>query len=148
MYINRFNNHRAYNLQQMKKVRIGSHLRYHRNRRDLSQADVAKVLNYSQQTIAKWENSTSTPDPITLCRIADLYQVSLDELLSHVIVNETDAPYYTKKDVIDEWLNSPGFKSVFEINELNKSQLKHLSSLLINTIELFKETISFPDSEQ
>jgi len=138
----------AYNLQQMKKVSIGHYLRYHRDRRDLTQAEVAKVLNYSQQTIAKWENSTSTPDPISLCNLADLYQVSLDELLRHPIVKETDAPYYTKKDVIEDWIHSPGFKTVFEINELNKSQLQHLSNQLISTIELFKGTINFQDSEQ
>lgn len=132
----------------MKKVSIGLHLRYFRERRDLTQSDVVIVLNFSQQTIAKWENSNSTPDPITLCKLADLYQISLDELLGHTIIKETEAPYYTKKDVVEDWIHSPGFKTVFEINEINKSQLQHLSNLLMSTIELFKENINFPDSEQ
>lgn len=132
----------------MKKVSIGPYLRYHRDRRDLTQAEVAKILNYSQQTIAKWENSTSTPDPISLCKLADLYQVSLDELLRHPIVKETDAPYYTKKDIVEDWILSPGFKTVFEINELDPLQLQYLSNLIINNIELFTRTINFQDSEQ
>jgi transcriptional regulator with XRE-family HTH domain len=132
----------------MKKVRIGSYLRYHRERRDLTQADVANVLNYSQQTIAKWENSTSTPDPISLCNLADLYQVSLDELLGHTIVKENETPYYTKKDVIEDWIHSTGFKTVFELRELDSNQLKHLTNLVLSTIELFKGSVNIPDSEQ
>jgi len=132
----------------MKKVEIGDHLRFYRNRRDLSQSEVAKVLNYSQQTIAKWENSVSTPDPLSLCKLADLYQVSLDDLLRHTIVKETSTPYYTKKDVVEEWINSSGFKTAFEVKELNKSQLQHLTSQLINFIDLIKESINYTDSEQ
>ena len=132
----------------MKNIEIGNHLKSHRTRRKLSQAQVAKALNYSQQTIAKWENSMSTPDPTNLCKLADLYQVSLDELLMHTIVKETNSPYYTKKDVIEEWINSTGFKKAFEIHELNKSQAQHLSNQIINLINLFKDTINYNDSEQ
>lgn len=132
----------------MKNVEIGNYLKSHRIRRNLSQAQVAKALNYSQQTIAKWENSISTPDPTNLCKLADLYQVSLDELLRHTIVKETSAPYYTKKDVVEEWINSIGFKTSFDIHELNKSQTQHLISLIINQISLFKDNIAYNDSEQ
>lgn len=132
----------------MKKVSNRLYLRYYRDRSNLTQTDVAKVLNYSQQTIAKWENSNSTPDPITLCKLADLYHVSVDELLGHTILKETEAPYYTKKDVIEDWIHSTGFKTVFEINELNNTHLQHLSNLLMRTIELFKDSINSPDSEQ
>lgn len=132
----------------MKNVEIANYLKSHRIRRNLSQAQVAKALNYSQQTIAKWENSVSTPDPDNLCKLADLYQVSLDELLKHTIVKETSAPYYTKKDVVEEWINSIGFKSSFEIHELSKSQTQHLINLIINQISLFKDNITYNDSEQ
>ena len=131
----------------MKKVEIGNHLRLYRIRRNLSQSDVAKVLNYSQQTIAKWENSHSSPDPISLCKLADLYQISLDDLLHHSVVLETSAPYYTKKDVVDEWINSLGFKTVFETFELDNSKLEQLSRQLISYIDFMIETINLLDSE-
>ena len=131
----------------MKNVEIGIYLKQYRIRRNLSQAEVAKALNYSQQTIAKWENSVSSPDPSNLCKLADLYQVSLDELLRHSIVKESIAPYYTKKDVVEEWINSVGFKTVFELHELNKTQTQHLMNQIINQIILFKDTINYNDSE-
>ena len=131
----------------MKNVEIGSYLKQFRIRRNLSQAEVARALNYSQQTIAKWENSISSPDPTNLCKLADLYQVSIDELLRHTIVKENSAPYYTKKDVTEEWINSVGFKTAFEINELNKTQSQHLISQVITQIILFKETTSRPKGQ-
>jgi transcriptional regulator with XRE-family HTH domain len=132
----------------MKNIEIGIYLKQYRIRRNLSQAEVAKALNYSQQTIAKWENSVSSPDPANLCKLADLYQVSLDELLRHPIVKESTTPYYTKKDVVEEWINSIGFKTAFELHELNKTQTQHLMSQIINQINLFKDTINYNDSEQ
>lgn len=131
----------------MKNVEIGTYLKQYRIRRNLSQAEVAKALNYSQQTIAKWENSISSPDPTSLCKLADLYQVSLDELLRHPVVKESSAPYYTKKDVVEEWINSLGFKSAFELSELNKTQTQHLINQIIIQINLFKDTINYNDSE-
>ena len=120
----------------MKNVEIGIYLKQYRIRRNLSQAEVAKALNYSQQTIAKWENSVSSPDPSNLCKLADLYQVSLDELLRHSVVKESSAPYYTKKDVVEEWINSIGFKTAFELHELNKTQTQHLIRSEEHTSEL------------
>jgi len=132
----------------MKNVEIGNYLKSYRIRRNLSQAQVAKALNYSQQTIAKWENSISTPDPTNLCKLADLYQVSLDDLLRHTIVKETSAPYYTKKDVVEEWINSQGFKKAFEIQALNDDQAQHLIQLITAHIDFIKGSITYNNSEQ
>lgn len=49
---------------------------------------------------------------------------------------------------MEEWINSIGFKTSFDIHELNKSQTQHLISLIINQISLFKDNITYNDSEQ
>ena len=138
----------AYNCQQMKNHEIGTYLKQHRILRNLSQAEVAKILNYSQQTIAKWENSISSPDPSNLCKLADLYQVSIDTLLNHTIVKESSAPYYTKKDVVEQWIKSEGFKIAFEISDLNKTQSQHLINLIMTQVSVFKDANTHNDSEQ
>lgn len=43
--------------------------------------DLAKALNVSKQTVSNWENDKRNPDIETLCKLADLYQCSLDELV-------------------------------------------------------------------
>lgn len=47
----------------------------------LSQKELAKMLYISQQAYAQYETGSSTPNPETLKRIAEILQVSLDDLL-------------------------------------------------------------------
>lgn len=47
----------------------------------LTQKEIAKMLYISQQAYAKYETGAASPNPETLKRIAEILQVSLDELL-------------------------------------------------------------------
>lgn len=49
----------------------------------LSQENVAEKLGVSRQTIAKWENGESTPDVALAAKLAELFNVSLDALVSY-----------------------------------------------------------------
>ena len=48
---------------------------------NMTQAELAEKLNYSDKTISKWERAESSPDIAVLVEIADLYGVSLDYLV-------------------------------------------------------------------
>ena len=56
-------------------------LSYYRNQLGLSQIQLAKKLNMSQQTISAYENGTRQPDLDTLRKFADFFGVTTDELL-------------------------------------------------------------------
>ncbi|MCI6027520.1 MAG: helix-turn-helix transcriptional regulator [Oscillospiraceae bacterium] len=56
-------------------------LRYLRERENLSQIEVAKLLNVAPNTLSQYENGRRDPDTNTLIRIANFYNVSLDYLL-------------------------------------------------------------------
>lgn len=47
----------------------------------MSQGALASELGISQQAVGKWETGRSTPDPVTLKAIADIFHVSADFLL-------------------------------------------------------------------
>ena len=47
----------------------------------LTQEQVAEKIMVSRQTISNWENGKSLPDIISIMKLSDLYQISLDELL-------------------------------------------------------------------
>lgn len=47
----------------------------------ISQEKMAELIGVSRQAITKWENGTGTPDIANLVAIAELFQISLDELL-------------------------------------------------------------------
>lgn len=62
-------------------LHLPNKLKLCRNKKHLTQQQVAKILCISRKTISGWENSRSLPDIDTLVKISDIYEVSLDYLL-------------------------------------------------------------------
>ncbi len=60
-----------------------------RTQHNLSQGDLANELNVSRQSISKWENGNSTPDLEKIIKLADIFNVSLDELIKNEEKEET-----------------------------------------------------------
>ena len=60
---------------------LGQKLAAYRRENDLTQQQLGNRLNLSAQAVSKWENDLSEPDIATLKQLADIYEVSLDELL-------------------------------------------------------------------
>lgn len=60
---------------------IGSKIKKARSKAGLTQEKVAEALGISRQTISNWENEKSYPDIISVLKMSDLYDVSLDYLL-------------------------------------------------------------------
>ena len=52
-----------------------------RTQRGMSQDDLAEKLEVSRQSVSKWETAQSTPDLDKIIRLADLFGVSVDELV-------------------------------------------------------------------
>lgn len=60
---------------------LGNSLFNARKKKGLSQEDVAQKLQVSRQTISKWELDETLPDIYQAKKLANLYQLSLDELI-------------------------------------------------------------------
>ena len=58
-------------------------IKHYRKQAGLSQEKMAEKIGVSRQAITKWENGTGTPDIVNQMAIADLFQISVDELLSN-----------------------------------------------------------------
>ena len=59
---------------------LGTKLADLRKRHGFSQEALAEKMGVSRQAVSKWERGESTPDTDTLIELAQLYNVSLDEL--------------------------------------------------------------------
>ena len=70
---------------------ISKNLLFLRKHANLSQEALAEKLDVSRQTLAKWENGESVPDVIHCDRMAELFDISLDDLL-HTELDETGLP--------------------------------------------------------
>ncbi len=69
-------------------------LRDMREDRDLYQADIAKLLNVSQQTYSRYENDEISIDKDSLIKLALYYDTSIDYLLE---LTDERKPYPRKK---------------------------------------------------
>ena len=59
-----------------------------RKQKGMSQETLAQQLNIVRQTISKWEKGLSVPDADMLTQIAELFEVSVSELLGSKIEEE------------------------------------------------------------
>ena len=62
-------------------MRIADQIKSARIQKEYTQEQSAENLMVSRQTISNWENGKSLPDIVSIIRMSDLYDVSLDELL-------------------------------------------------------------------
>ena len=75
-------------------VTFASNLVRLRQHAGMKQSDLAAKLNYSDKSISKWERAEALPDVIVIKKIADIFSVSVDFLLtSH---DEWSAPKINK----------------------------------------------------
>ena len=59
---------------------LGKQLKLFREQNGYSQNQIAECLGTTRQTISNWENDKTIIDSHSLIRLADFYQISLDEL--------------------------------------------------------------------
>lgn len=73
-------------------MRLDQRLRHHRQMAELTGVAAARRVGVSEQVLYRWENGHSEPRLRTAMRLAQVYGVSLDELvgLSHVSQSATD----------------------------------------------------------
>lgn len=88
---------------------FGERLKQLRKEKKVSQKTLADTLFISQQAIAKWESDKSSPNPETVRKIAEYFNVSTDYLLEVDSENKkappqsdgTFDPELTEKDELD-----------------------------------------------
>ena len=59
----------------------GNTIKELRNKKGYTQKKLAEIINVSDKTISKWEKGLSVPDADMLIKIADIFEVSVSELL-------------------------------------------------------------------
>ncbi|MGI5962161.1 MAG: helix-turn-helix domain-containing protein [Lawsonibacter sp.] len=62
-------------------MRLGEKIVQQRTALKLSQGDLAEKLEVSRQSVSKWETGQSVPDLDKIIKLADLFGISVDELV-------------------------------------------------------------------
>ncbi|MBE7085092.1 MAG: helix-turn-helix transcriptional regulator [Clostridiales bacterium] len=61
--------------------RIAQNLVCYRKMAGFTQAELAEKINYSDKSVSKWEQGNGVPDVYVLIQLAQIYNVTLDELI-------------------------------------------------------------------
>ncbi len=69
-------------LENELKQNVARNITALRKKNNMTQADLAEQLNYSDKSISKWERGDGLPDIFVLTRIAELFGVTLNDLVS------------------------------------------------------------------
>ena len=64
-------------------MKIAENIKFYRKQLGLTQDELAAHLHGKKSLISNYENGYSTPDIYTLCKLADIFDITLDELVEH-----------------------------------------------------------------
>lgn len=103
------------------KFMISMRIRELRKQAKLSQEMMAEKIGVSRQAITKWETGLGVPDIENLVVIADLFKLSLDELMGRDIEHETLAKDYLYESVTEYDIDG---KKDFDISFMGANKLK------------------------
>jgi hypothetical protein len=103
------------------KFMISMRIRELRKQAKLSQEMMAEKIEVSRQAITKWETGLGVPDIENLVAIADLFKLSLDELMGRDIDHETLAKDYLYESVTEYDIDG---KKDFDISFMGANKLK------------------------
>ncbi len=69
---------------------LGERLKSFRARKNISQKELAEKLYVSAQAVSKWERNEATPNPETLVKLAEIFEITTDELLGSQKTSTTE----------------------------------------------------------
>lgn len=68
---------------------IKDRIKTERLKKELNQPELARHMNVSKQTVSNWENGNRIPDTLTLSKLADFFDCSVDYLLGRTDDRDT-----------------------------------------------------------
>jgi len=112
------------------KYRIGANIASYRKRDGLTQAMLAEKLNYSDKAVSKWERGESIPDVLTMMQMAELFGITVNELVCDP--NELPKNSDSKLEKAMTQVSEKALK-----RKANKNVIQALSSTLVWFVALF-----------
>lgn len=116
-----------------------------RKKQGLSQEELGMELQVSRQTISKWESGQSYPDFQRLVMLSDYFNMTLDELVKGIDVQDVREKNMTDEKVASIYMDVESGKATL------KKFLTIISYVVIALIALFVVTflvhLAFPDIE-
>ena len=84
-------------------MNLGERIYKLRTEKNLSQGDLAELLDVSRQSISKWENNSSVPELEKIVKLSEIFEVSLDELVKgEALPKRTESVTSIQQDITEK----------------------------------------------
>ena len=91
------------------KKNLAENIAAYRKKLNITQLQLAEMLNYSDKAVSKWERGEAVPDIFILKKLADIFSVTVDELISSRSEAPISLPEAEKKPL------TPGSKLIITL---------------------------------
>ncbi len=75
-------------------IKIGKLISDLRKKNNLTQSDLANILNVTNQAVSKWENGRGIPDVELLKKLSEVFKIDMEELLDGELKDKKRKKYY------------------------------------------------------
>ena len=116
---------------------IGKNIKRFREKSEMTQDDLSKVIGVSDKTVSSWEIGTRTPKMGAIQKIADYFGIRKSDLIEDVRLDEATLVYYfrnlspkSKKDAIHfceyRYYSEIGFVDRVELERQTREHMQRL----------------------
>lgn len=107
---------------------FGNRLKSLRKTKNLTQEELAKLLNIAKSTVSNWENENRFPDKDMLNKLVNFFDVSLDYLFGRTDEEKSNIVTYNivPKDIIDPNTFMDYAKTIFLSSEVSEDALEKI----------------------
>ncbi len=103
-----------------------------RKEKGLSQEELGMEMQVSRQTISKWEAGQSYPDFTRLVMLSDFFDMTLDELVKDIDVQEVRENSFTNEKIDSIFRVSQDVNSIFQ-NRTLKNIIKGIKWFIVGS---------------
>jgi transcriptional regulator with XRE-family HTH domain len=90
--------------ESLLRQRIAANMAHYRKLHNMTQSELAERISYSDKSISKWERAEGVPDIYVLALLAELFSVSVNDLISENAHLPPPVPSVAKNRVIEFFL--------------------------------------------
>ena len=112
-----------------KTLAFGTNLKTLRKKAGYTRSALAEIISYSEKSVEKWEQGSSVPPIDTMCKLSELFGVTLDSL---VYAPSNEIKYLLAID-------GGGFHTKFLLTDLNKKEISRLCLEPSNPVDIGME---------
>ena len=119
---------------------VGERITELRKKHNMSQGELAKIMDVSRQAVSKWENGLSSPDTVKLIQLAEVLETDVEYLATGRNTVLRRPPVVLKSvEYVDRIVEKPTIKYVEKVVEKPIPVIEYIEKPIIKEIPIIKK---------